>query len=866
MNHARRWMLLLLAASLALTLATGLAACGESTDDGSPPAAPVEPPAIATPISPADRDSTPTPTNTPESPAPFVESPTPAAVPEPPPPLAATPEPITAPDAAATPAPAEVDTFAPIEGDVPPPIVPATPTGPAVPVTGPLLVLSERVGVEDKSSLRETEIRRVSLYDVGAERYWTAFDYRNVRSNLGSHRVNRSAVQLAGTHLLVWSLGQVHRVDLTGHTEAGLFEHAEIRAIEVSPDGTHVAVLYGWPGTLVVLDSASGTERLRVASDDPALGPLRNGGRTARLELGDWHADGNALSITADDYGTDLTAIVKSNGSIRVLPQDWFLSPDLRYAIRFGEVIEATSRTRHAPLWDRWEVVDVETGRLLWTIADEDGIQRPYGFPSAIWLGQSQYVAFAAWSAGGGILDTATGEIGSLTPDIRRLLQGPVLSNCKIRDKYDPSRSAPCDVRYDGRVVWEGAGEWTWYLGIIQLPGRFALRGITLLDRGRDLAPGPPPPREEMVGPLLIYEVGRARVLSEDQLASRNQNEVLSGYYPFGQARRVIAHDAGTGRTWSVLAYPGASYSPSVHAAYGGLVADTGPRLVYVAPDGQAKTLSDQPVAPYEFQVSPDGRKVVVARSHPDRLVVLALPSGNPILRIDGADLIAALGLVPPKDGDLWIDLNEYGENVWTADSAAILVRVTASLEGGHTTKWLGGGMVALDGEIRLVSCVPEEPPLWCLSPDGRYTVRGGDSGSSFRSWDWSSFDIIERATGRLLRTVQVGGTIPYQPYWEWASTEQFAWSTEGSSSGIFNFTSQRPDFNVGRANVSVLDIASGTIEVMDSTEYLTRFRPPPRATSDCPENPAQPCRILLDGAAVGEGRWPSIVGFVDLD
>ena len=52
----------------------------------------------------------------------------------------------------------------------------------------------------------------------------------------------------------------------------------------------------------------------------------------------------------------------------------------------------------------------------------------------------------------------------------------------------------------------------------------------------------------------------------------------------------------------------------------------------------------------------------------------------------------------------------------------------------------------------------------------------------------------------------------------------------------------------------------------MDSTEYLARFYPPPRATTDCPDHPAQPCRILLDGEVVGEGRWPRIIGFIELD
>ena len=52
----------------------------------------------------------------------------------------------------------------------------------------------------------------------------------------------------------------------------------------------------------------------------------------------------------------------------------------------------------------------------------------------------------------------------------------------------------------------------------------------------------------------------------------------------------------------------------------------------------------------------------------------------------------------------------------------------------------------------------------------------------------------------------------------------------------------------------------------MDSDDYLARFHPPGRAVTDCPENPGHACRILLDGEVVGEGRWPTIIGFIELD
>ena len=74
------------------------------------------------------------------------------------------------------------------------------------------------------------------------------------------------------------------------------------------------------------------------------------------------------------------------------------------------------------------------------------------------------------------------------------------------------------------------------------------------------------------------------------------------------------------------------------------------------------------------------------------------------------------------------------------------------------------------------------------------------------------------------------------------------------------------PEHAARHAEVSALDATTDEIEVMDSAEYLARFHPPSRATTDCPAHPAQPCDILLDGEVIGEGRWPRIIGFIELD
>ena len=728
-QHGVRLPLLLVTG---LAVATSLAACGGSSDDAPSPAPseaapqaaiPVEPPEPELPIPPVDTTSTSTDVDAPVVEA--IESSSPA-------------ETDATASAGATPnIAAEVDIPTPIEeADTPPPIVPLTAAsdGPAVPVTGPLLILSEaleyrggrwKVYEDERQVWLQDRTSRVYLYDVSTDQYWTPFDYRhttlvatqNDYASFSNLNIARSGIQPAGTHLIAWTDDQVHRVALTGHLEAMLFEHAEIRTIKVSPDGTHVAVLYGEPGTLVVLNAINGAERLRVAGDDPALEPLHDNGGTVRLEMGNWHADGNALSI-ADRPARYLdadTAILGLDGSIRVLPQDWWsLSPDLRYAIRVGGVIPAvpgSAPIEHQYIWDRWEVFDVETGRLLWTIGDESGIQWPDQIPT--WSGGSQYLGFYLPSIGGQVLDTATGEIGSLTPAIEETLRGPVLSNCHTRLNGDP-----CTLQYNGRIVWEGARGWTGYWGRIELPDAVTLPGITLRHAERYRLPDfpGPPPRDAIVGPLLVYEIGMNRDSSSDQI------------------RRVIVFDEGTGSNWALFDYSDLVIywiywrTLPVQAAHGGLVslANREHALIYITPDGQASTLSTDIVERGGFQVSPDGRRVV-AQSTPSRdVLVFDLLSNDRLLRIDHDDLIAAWEENLPADRaphgscaeNSWrpcylIDLNAEGSgnpHAWSADSTTILIRV--GISSSDDFDWIGAGTVTLDGAIEFLNSRDHPDPL----------------------------------------------------------------------------------------------------------------------------------------------------------
>lgn len=257
----------------------------------------------------------------------------------------------------ATPAATPAPTVTPVPSPTPTATLPPTPTatlpGPAVTVTGPLVVFSERLEEgELVGEDRWVETRRVYVYDVGADNYWAAFDYRHAREPAGiSSGYHFSAVRPAGTKLIVWSDGQVRRVGLNGSTEAILFEHDWIRTIKVAPDGTKVALTYGVPRDgevlprgLCVLDTATGAELLHIRYGDALLQPLRDAAHAESFALGAWHADSGSLSLIGRKLACGWcdppapAAIISLDGGMRMLPEGWVLSPDLRYALRRGEI------------------------------------------------------------------------------------------------------------------------------------------------------------------------------------------------------------------------------------------------------------------------------------------------------------------------------------------------------------------------------------------------------------------------------------------------------------------------------------------------------------------------------------------------
>ena len=805
---------------LAATAVALLALLAASCVDGDGPTPPGE-------------DATPSPTPTATEAADRVATATPTPTSTPMPPAAASPIRTPAPTPTVTPTPAAVP----------------TPEPPPVTVQGPLLVLSERVGDAPPRRGDEIETRRVYIYDLAEDRYWAAFDYENPRTRIGvAGEESRSAVQPAGTSIVVWSGEQVRRMGLDGVTQAVLFEDDTIRAIRVSPDGAKVAVMHGEPGTLLVLDARDGAEVLQVASGDPNLGTLRYGGRDGMLNLGDWRADSEAVSVTGGDYSGPRahTAVLWLDGNIRVLGEGLIVSPDLRYAIQVGRQIAGWPKN-HQPYWDRLTVLDVETGDVVWTIAEEQGLQLSLYYGP--WFGRYVTLDYNATR----LLDTETGEIAPRTPGLERQVEGAVISTCGLSDSYG---SSACYVQHAERVVWEGEFEWTHYLGMVEVPGSIELRGIDPLPVTREIAPPPPPGRDEMVGPLLAYEV-------------HGEYEYRHGEgRPEPRAtRRMIIHDEGTGRSWLAFTYQNPlahwGYSPgAAQPALGGFVAEIEQRLIYYALDGQSRTLHER--WPEAFRVSPDGRRLAVSHYAdsdgtvrvPSDVIVLNLPTGDRALRLTSDEIVAAEGLDP----DAAWSVSLPGAGAWTADSAHIVVGMLDWRDEYHEPAE-SLVVVTLDGAARSLPC--DRPA--CLSPDARYIVRGRDgAGREYGPYSWRSFDIIDFETDRVLWTTGTPNLLAHY-HWEWASATHFAWSS-GGSGGAFIFDGYRLPRGATRAEVSVLDVTTGEVEVMDSAEYLARFHPPSRATTECPPHPAQPCRILLDGEVIGEGRWPRIIGFIELD
>ncbi len=786
------------------------------------------------------------------------------------------------PTATAAPIPARSPTATAAPTPAPSPTATATltsePAPPAVSVVGPLLVFSERLAPPGAAAGGQGDTRRVYVYDLGLGVYWAALDYEET---------DRSSVQPAGPGLIAWSDGQVRRVGLGGQTEATLLEGRTIGSVRVSPDGAKVALMLEGPPTVLVLDIASGEELLRATSAGSLLAPLREATSEPGPVLGSWSHDSAGLGVV---WG-ERTALLSIAGDLRLLPVDWHVSPHLRYALRLGESAETACLNRHdcRETWKSFDAIDIVTANVLWTVTGAEGAGltwysgdhddrwwRPTG-PG--WSGEPRFVAFRDMAGGPRMLDAASGETypvqfyrNSVPREARGLLEGGAWSNCRGGDGR--GRSYPCQVWYDERVVWEGAGGWTRYLGFVESAAGLALHGVRTIEVGPEPPAGEPPAREAMVGPLLLYAVWGGPAYADEgaglDIFSTSDVEAVATW-------RVMAYDAGTGRSWPAhedryhFSWWGSSWGDwddQVQGARDGLVTGGPGGMRHIAPGGQAERLLTEHW-PAEFRVSPDGRRVAArfhgggrgpdGRYNPARTVVFDLRSGEEILRVVHDEIPTAVGL--RSAGSAW---TVWGQ-AWTSDSSALVLDVVDDPM-GH-----GGpavGVIArLDGAIHRLPCPgnPYSESGRCDAPDGRHVVRGRQTESGpYTESNWRSIDIIAVESGDILRSVASPVRLGDWD-WEWASPDHFAWS-DALLPRVYPSEFAARTRAGKHADVSVLNIRTGETAMLDIQEYLARFHPPPRAITDCPENPGHPCRILLDGEVVGEGRWPTIIGFAELD
>ena len=766
---------------------------------------------------------------------------------------ASTPTPVASPPSTPVPTPMPTPTATPTPEPTPEPTPTPfpTPTGPAVTVTGPLVVFSDRIGDvtwvgEDR---RQVETRRVYVYDLGADTYWAAFDYQD------------AVIELAGASLIVWTEGQLRRVGLNGYTEAVLFEAdgdetAGTAELKASPDGTKVALLY--VGTLLVLDVATGEELLRL--------PLSRG------RLGNWHADGNSLAVTSGSRVQ--VTLVSLDGTLRVLPEGW-LSPDLRYAVRFTGSSDYWGIVREG-----FEVVDVQSDAVLATVVPEN---HPWLVPYEVvtqqnwpndWYGTGwrsspdQYMYFELTSGEGKysteyerilpdweygtniwnvgyygvleprILDVSTGKNRTLSRAEWHSIQREYLrSGCdRWWHWWEISTEIPrCILLYGDKFAWHGVDIRA--LGIVETDP-FVMRGITPSRRWRQPDAPALPAREGMVGPILVWSVQGDTGYALDDHGSLRLYE----------QRHLMLYDEGTARTWRYTPkksfyHPSQEY-PGVAVVKDGLIMwEGGGTLDYLSlSSGIAHTIVEDTGAWIDVIVSPNREMIAVEWlgfwAFSQSIMVYNIPSGTRIISLDKSTFPISSDPEVCDAGPNFIHINRWGIH-----SNQLILST-----GGEACVQLLG-VISLDGTFVDRSTLECEP---CLSPDLRYFFTGNT--------------IRETSSGTELWPLDIDYSITYyNRYWTWASPEHFVWSSDGEL-GLFNFWNQRIEFGAESAEVSVLHVPTGEVEVMDSAEYLARFHPDSRARAECPDDRTQPCRILLDGEVVGEGLWASIIGFIELD
>ena len=852
--------------------------------------------------------STTTPTSSPASTSTATASPSPAptatatASPSPAPTATATSSPSPASTATATSSPSPAATATATAS--PSPAATATAMPNPSPATMTLAVFSTLVSEAYREEGWEWA-RRVYVIDIGAGTYWRAFDYLYE----GATRL------LTANGSIVFADGErVRRFAPDGRNETTLYEGEAIRELSVSPDGAKVA--FTDANGILVLDVASG-ERLLRAGRDAELATLLPDASDATFSIERWNAASDAIAITASDGGTrNRTGILALDGDLQVLPRNrGNLSPDLRHAIR-------TRDTTGYGVVSGFDVIELESGRTVWTApVDADTFIIPwpgwqFGPDRFSWFEMSRkigdspcrYDLTARLREAGNVTAAHTcigpvsiaygdiaeweegfdGESAVVGPRILDIASGAVREPARNewrRMRADAARlstrgfcgfrqgGAACSLLYEGRPTWTGPDLEA--IGIIELDEPFAPRGVEVRAAPRPSAPEAPPARAEMAGPLLVWsEAGGHEAETGEGGAER-----------FHLLRRVMVHDAGTGRSWRAFdyRYPPPDYAyihpaVQVQAARAGFtvwVEDgwNAGAVRFVSLDGRETTLVEHP-AIRGVLLSPSGERAVVRTGAEDMegaLLILDLPSGRLHRRID-LSVLRARSLFP----DEWMGEGEFRLDLiparWSEDETRISVVAIrypdwdlSGLASYNSIQYSGDyltGVLPLDGAFRLL---PPDVSEQALSPDFRYIARGRDDAGEYEAYHWMNLDIVDVATERVVRSVPVGertdGRGLFSDDWGWTADGRFAWSP-----GYRSRASAGPDDEAEAHPVDLLDVRTGGIEHLAPEEYFARYVSE-RASASCPEDdPIGLCTVLLDGEVVGRGQWARVIGVVGID
>ena len=808
---------------------------------------------------------------------------------------APTPAPTASP-ASATPSPTPSPSPTTTASPTPSPTPTATPSptpSPTPAATSTTLAVFSTLVSETRTAEGREWTRRVYVLDVGAGTYWRVFDYPYEWT---------ARVLTANGSILFADGERVRRFAPDGRDETTLYEGEAIHELSVSPDGAKVAVLQG-DGVLTILNVATGAH---IAQRDGF----------AERSLGSWSSASDRVAVVdVDKSWTEWmesdTAMLDLHGALRVPPRDLGnLSPDFRHAIRIH--IDGSG------VASGFDVIELESGQAVHTVtaeADTFIALRPgwqLGPDRFVWFEMGRRIGDSPCSfdltmrpreagsvtaavdcmdpisiadgdidwweegftgedavVGPRILDLASGAISKPAQDEWRRMRTEATRLSTRRRCGFSKVAAVCNLLYEGRPIWTGPALKA--AGLINLDGPFAPRGVEVRAAPRPSDPQAPPARAEMAGPLLVWS----------EAGGHEADAGADGAERFHGLRRVMVHDAGTGRSWRAFdyRYPPPYYVTDLNPGFADSRPDTQVQagrtgftvwvedgwsagsVRHVSLEGRETTLVEHR-AIKGVLLSPSGERAVVQIGLDDTdgaLLIFDLPSGRLHRRVAFSDL-------RPWFPDEWWDEGvirlgpvRFDPTRWSADETAIsVVGVHAEYDGGGIVVNSRAGVLLLDGAFRPL---PPDVNDQALSPDFRHIARGRNNDGEYVAYHWVNLDIVDVASGRVVRSVGVGeesGSPNTADDWGWTADGRFAWSP-----GYRSRASAGPDDEAEAHPVRVLDVRSGEIERVAPAEHFADER----ARASCPDDdPVGLCAVLLDGEVVGRGQWAEVVGVVALD